>query len=343
MIAAPLFLALLTPGSPGPAAPAPAVFATPPPVAAPSAALEQPVAAPHQAAASDKASAAAPAGAKPIAADTVRAKLLADEGMTAFDQGDFKSARERFEDAYLLAPASVLLYNLARAAEEAGDAEHALLCYQRFLQLWPTGGDAPEVQRRVRILTAVLRQTAPGRIAVLDAPAGADVYIDDAPAEVPPPEGWTRRPGAYAVKLVTPDGDTFDAAVTVRPGETTAVSWVEPPLSAQAITGWSSLGLGVALFGVSAWTWEQSHAAADRWLVQVEQMQRGDTSLQVLNAKARAARDVDNYGLGSQALWIGGGIALATGAALLLFDDPNSAPSVGLVPVPDGAALGGRF
>lgn len=332
MIAAPLFLALLTPASPGPAAPPPAVLLTPPPVTA-------------AGAASDKApdAAAAPARVEPIAADTVRAKLLADEGMTAFEQGYFKSARERFEDAYLLAPAPVLLYNLARAAEDAGDAEHALLCYQRFLQLWPAGADAPEVQRRVRVLTAVLRQTAPGRIAVLDAPVGADVYIDNTPAEVSPSEGWARRPGAYAVKLVTPDGDIFDAAVTVRPGETTAVSWVEPPLSAQAITGWSSLSLGLGLLATSVWTWEQSHAAAELWLQNVDDIQRGDTSLQVINAKGRAARDVDTYKLASQALWIGGGIALATGAALLLFDDPNSAPSVGLVPVPDGAALGGRF
>lgn len=336
MIAAPLFVALLTPAPSGPAAPA--STATPPPsVTAEDEAIDAN-------ADFDKVGAAPPKAPQPPTADQVRAKLLADEATTAFEQGDFAAAIERFEDAYLLAPAPVLLYNLARAAEEAGDAEHALLCYQRFLTLWPESNDVPEVQRRVRILTTVLRQTAPGRIAVLDAPADADVYIDDTPAEVPPPEGWARRPGAYAVRLVTPNGDTFDTAVTVRPGETTAVSWVEPaPLSGQAIAGWSTLGLGLALLGTSAWTWEQSHAAAERWLVHVEQMQLGDTSPRVLSAKARAANDVDDYGFATQALWIGGGVALATGAALLLFDDPKGSPSVGLVPVPDGAALGGRF
>ena len=331
MIVAPLLVALLTPATPGSAAPADP-SETAPPIAA--------TATPPDAAPVD--------GALPEVivknADQVRAKLLADEGMTAFEAGDFPAARERFEDAYLLAPEPVLLYNLARAAEEAGDAEHALLCYQRFLKLWPDAADGSEVKRRVRILATVLQQTAPGRIALIDAPAGADVYIDDSPAEAKTGEGWSRRPGAYAVKLITRSGETFNTAVTVRPGETTAVSWVEPaPLNTQAVLGWSALGAGVAMLGVSAWTWEQSHAAADRWLVHVEKMQLGDTSAAVLRAKANAAKDVDDYAFASQALWIGGGIALASSAALLLFNGPSDSASVGLVPVPDGAALGGRF
>lgn len=276
-------------------------------------------------------------------ADGVRAQSLADDGMRAFEARDFETARERFEDAFLIAPKPVLLYNLARSAEEVGDAEQALLCYQRFLRQWPDAKDTSEVRRRVRILSAVLRETAPGRIAVLDAPAGADVYIDDTPAEIPAAEGWSRTPGQYALKLVTDDG-TFDTAVTVRPGETTAVSWVEPnQLSPQAIAGWTSLGVGVALLGTSAWTWNESHAAADRWFVHVEQMQLGDLSPEVVGAKRQAAEDVDGYGLATRALWISGGLAILTGATLLLFDEPADPTTVGLVPLPEGAALGGRF
>lgn len=284
---------------------------------------------------------AAPA---PILTDQARARLLFDDGMAAFRTADFEAARERFEDAYLLDPGPVLLYNLARAAEEAGDPEHALLCYRRLVEQWPDAADRAEVERQIRILTKVIEQTEPGRIAVIDAPKNAAVYIDDAPAEVPGATGWSRNPGKYAVKLVTSDGAAFDAAVTVRPGETTAVSWIAPDqMSAQSIVGWSSMAVGTALLGVSAWTWTESHAAADRWFVHVEQMQLGDTSPEVLRAKERAADDVRGFGLATEALWITGGVAIVTGLGLVLFDAPADPRTVGLVPLPDGAALGGTF
>lgn len=287
---------------------------------------------------------APPAAPVSVEPDKARAKLLFDDGMSAFETGDYASARERFEDAYLLDPSPVLLYNLARAAEEAGDAEHALLCYRSLLERWPESNDRPEVERQIRILAKVIEQTEPGRITVIDAPKNAAVYIDDAPAEAPEDAGWSRTPGKYAVKLVTSNGAAFDAAVTVRPGETTAVSWVEPDqMSTQSIVGWSSVAVGAAMLGVSAWTWTESHAAADRWFVHVEQMQLGDTSPEVLGAKRRAADDVEGYGLATEALWITGGIAIVTGLGLVLFDEPADPRTVGLVPLPDGAALGGTF
>lgn len=276
--------------------------------------------------------------------DQARARLLFTEGMGAFERADFDAARERFEDAFLLDPRPVLLYNLARASEEAGDAEHALLCYRQLLERWPASDDRPEVERRVRILATAIEQAAPGRIAVIDAPEDAAVYIDEAPAERPDSAGWSRIPGEYAVKLVTPDGAAFDAAVTVRPGQTTAVSFIEPdPLSTQTILGWSSMATGAALLGLSAWTWSESHTAADRWFANVEQLQLGDTSPGVLRAKERAADDVERYGIATQALWITGGVAIAAGLGLVLFDEPDSTRAVGLVPLPEGAALGGTF
>lgn len=340
MIDAFLVLALFSPPAP---ASAPASDAAPPPTAtAPGS--EAP--APEDKAPGSEAQATPRLTKVPATlaqADAVRAQTLADEGMRAFENRQFALARARFEDAFLLAPKPVLLYNLARSAEEQGDAEHALLCYQRFLRQWPDASDAAEVRRRSRILSAVLRETAPGRIAVLDAPAGADVYIDDAPAEAPVASGWARAPGQYALKLVTDTG-TFDTAVTVRPGETTAVSWIEPDrISSQAILGWTSLGLGAALLGTSAWTWSESHAAADRWYVHVERLQLGDLSPEVLSAKRSAADAVEQYGVATQALWISGGLALTAGLALLLFDAPADPTTVGLVPLPEGAALGGRF
>lgn len=62
-----------------------------------------------------------------------RAVVLATEANELFEEGEFERAAVLLEQAYALFPTPSLLYNIARAYEEAGDPVRAIDAYQRYL------------------------------------------------------------------------------------------------------------------------------------------------------------------------------------------------------------------
>ena len=75
------------------------------------------------------------------AADTVpnRARDLAERGRVAHDARDYSTAIVSFTEAYALAPAPGLLFNLAQAYRLRGNCDDAALMYRRFLATNPPG------------------------------------------------------------------------------------------------------------------------------------------------------------------------------------------------------------
>lgn len=75
-----------------------------------------------------------------VAAEPVppRARALAAEGRKAHAAGDYAKAAEAFERAYVLAPSSPLLFNIAQAYRLAGKCENAMIMYRRFLESGPS-------------------------------------------------------------------------------------------------------------------------------------------------------------------------------------------------------------
>jgi tetratricopeptide (TPR) repeat protein len=84
----------------------------------------------------------------------VEARRAFEEGRTAFRAGDFETALARFEHAYKLDDAPVLLYNIARANEELGRLEPAIYHYELYLKRLPDAEDRADVERRVRVMRA---------------------------------------------------------------------------------------------------------------------------------------------------------------------------------------------
>ena len=77
---------------------------------------------------------------------------LSEQAKSAFDRGDFVEAARLLEEAYRVKPWPVLLYNLARAYQQAGNKARAVDAYERYLAAEPTATDAGAVRESIRQL-----------------------------------------------------------------------------------------------------------------------------------------------------------------------------------------------
>jgi tetratricopeptide (TPR) repeat protein len=175
--------------------------------------------------------AAAPANAQTAAE---KAAVEYQKGKEAFQARDFEGARGAFERAYMLDPSPVLLYNLGRACEESGDAEKAIEYFQMYLDRTADTPDRGDVERRVRVMQAILSKTKP------------EAVPDREPEPPPPP---------------APEPSLTPAPRVAQPAS-------PPPHTVLWPIGWASLGAGVVAagvgigFGIASSNAEEDHKAA---------------------------------------------------------------------------------
>jgi hypothetical protein len=136
-----------------------------------------------------------------------------EEGMRAFDAGDFTRAGEAFEAAYVLAPHEDPLWNAARAWHKAGELARAANLYARYLR------EAPPNARDRASATAALGQLA-NKLARIEIQLGEGV--EDARVDGAPVEGLVVYvvPGTHVLRARSPHGDlenrqTLDAGARV--------------------------------------------------------------------------------------------------------------------------------
>jgi tetratricopeptide (TPR) repeat protein len=87
-----------------------------------------------------------------------RALDLTDLGEKAYREGRFAEAADLLQRAYELYPSAVLLYNLARVQESAGNDRQAADLYQRYLEADPAAGARRTIEKRVATLRARERE-----------------------------------------------------------------------------------------------------------------------------------------------------------------------------------------
>ncbi len=119
------------------------------------------------------------------AADSVptRARTLAERGRAAHDARDYAGAIAAFTEAYAIAPAPALLFNLAQAYRLAGRCDDASLMYRRFLASSPSD-DARGLAELHLATVERCAQAQPPRLTLL--PATIDLpHL----AQAPVPEG----------------------------------------------------------------------------------------------------------------------------------------------------------
>jgi tetratricopeptide (TPR) repeat protein len=179
-----------------------------------------------------------------------QASAYYDEGVTAFRAGEFEAAAERFQLAYNLDPSPELLYNLARAHEEAGNNSAAVLHFRSYLARYPDSEDSDDVRRRMADLAVrMAEETKPPE----EAPAPPEEEPPppeeeppppkEAPPpskEAPPPEAAEKRYRligsalvALATDLSADDGSLADSGAN---GVQRSVSLTEPLKAAAGIS-----------------------------------------------------------------------------------------------------------
>lgn len=247
------------------------------------------------------------AGAVPALAQTAQEKALGfyQQGVEAFRRGDYATARDLFERAYMLDPAPVLLFNLGRANAEMGEAERAIEYYQMYLDRVPDAPDREDVERRIRVMRAIIErrrreaeQAAAGQPATAPATApAADPASAPAPAEAKAPPRVADR--------TAPD----DPPPSLAPYSYAAFG-----------LGAAALGAGI-VFGIQAADAEERH-------------HRATTADDLVETRDEAERSalLANIGYGVAA------VGVAAGLTLLLLDGEEG-ESATVAPAPGGGAV----
>ncbi|HEX4460830.1 MAG TPA: hypothetical protein VIA18_22780 [Polyangia bacterium] len=130
---------------------------------------------------------------------TARAKALFEEGRAHVDLGDYATATREFEQAYVLKPLALFLYNLAELETYQHHRERALRLFERYLQTERDPKERALVERRMTELRQSLAKDPeppepPPAAAAVDAnaapvaPAAPAVVASSATvASAPPP------------------------------------------------------------------------------------------------------------------------------------------------------------
>lgn len=158
------------------------------------------------------------------AADRARAEATALEAKFKFKAEDYEGAARLFLQAFTVSRSPALLYNAARAFEEAGKLKQARAAFEQYLDLGGvTGAGRRDAKAKITALTKQIddakRKAAAQRQAQMNAKRAADgVKTVEAARAAKPPTPKTAPPArptpatevvATAPKSVNPKSDTL--------------------------------------------------------------------------------------------------------------------------------------
>jgi tetratricopeptide (TPR) repeat protein len=129
-----------------------------------------------------------------------RARLLFQQGVTAYRAGKYYEAVEIFLDTQRIYPDPQLCFNVARAYENLGNGAAALRYYRDYLRQADRPSDGDDVRGRVRRLEQQLAQRSVQQVTVLSRPESATVLLDGKPVGITPWTGET-YPGQHRLAL----------------------------------------------------------------------------------------------------------------------------------------------
>lgn len=288
-----------------------------------------------------------------------QAAVYFQEGRAAFKDKDYRLAAEKFQAAYNLDPVPILLYNMARAAEEMGDPQAAIGHYQSYLKrLGPQAEDRSEVERRIRVMEKTIAAARRARIRIAGLPPSAQITVDGQPADVE--DGMVRaEPGDRVLRVVPTGGKPWTRKLGLSTGEYVELVYGEvdkpppppPPtgMSPTAIAGWSSVGAGALFTVLGAVFYAEASGAHEDWQQAVDLIEvtsDPQTRTLLVADKADAAEQFDSSKTATYVLWGLGGAALAAGGALLYLEyvhEGGAETEAAVVPLPGGVGLIGRF
>jgi tetratricopeptide (TPR) repeat protein len=194
------------------------------------------------------------------------ARVLFQQGVAAYRAGKFYDAVQIFLQTQRVYPDTQLLFNVARAYENLGNASAALRYYRDYLRQADRPSDGDEVRERVQRLEQQLSQRGVQQLTVLSQPESATVVLDGKPVGITPWTGET-YPGKHRLALTLEsysgqeqviEVDAYaahDVSVLLLP-QPKPLPAAPPPLPARepkrsgvSVASLVTLGTGVVLLG----------------------------------------------------------------------------------------------
>lgn len=207
---------------------------------------------------------------------TTKATSIGRKGDAHFKAGRYREALERYDEAWRLAPAPVLLWNRARCHEELGDQERAAALFEELAASDAPAARRAEAERRAKALRDLIAQrTPPAEVPATEHPPVEPVNVEPPlePALVvhtgPPIEdgpGALLRTNGLMLIVVSP---IVELEVTV------AERWsIEAGLAFGMPVSGRDFGLG----GLLGARWYPLQRAPDGWFVELAALVGGATS-----------------------------------------------------------------
>lgn len=257
------------------------------------------------------------------------AATLLQQAEAAIQEGDVTRAVLFLEQAYAADPDPRYIANLGLVYERAGQYAEAAGAFERYL------ATDPEPSKRTAAETALARLRPEGLIN--SRPAGAEVFIDGAPASAGQTPLRTRLlAGPHTVRLQLDGHTPRDDALAVELGAAFHLDaeLTPEPVDADAdrrLAGYVAIGGGAAALLV---------AGGLGWLT-VDALSERDAAAEAdafIDAQSRA----NLFGWGGIGLAAAGLGAVGVGSYLLL-TEPEASGVGQVIITPTGAAIGGRF
>jgi len=161
-------------------------------------------------------------------------------GEDAFLQGKYRQALEAYEAAHKLAPAALMLFNIARCHQLLGNADEAIRFFQSYLAMEPGGKVADEARRFVEELRAL--RPADSRSAIDATPKGVQEAEPAAPEPDPASSGSAGRETIPSTVGTQEDEVASRLVTNDAPGGGGARSWL----------AWTAVGVAVVGAGAAA-------------------------------------------------------------------------------------------
>jgi len=160
---------------------------------------------------------------------TKAARARFQEGVDAFDKGNYEAARAAFTQAYALKQHPAVLLNLAQSSLKSGHYLEASKLFQKYLND-PQGDKKADATKGLTDARSKL-----GRLDVT-APPGSEVTVDDAVVgKTPMNEALDVEAGNHTVRVKLPDNTSSEQKIVVTAGQVQPVRFgaastvVNPP------------------------------------------------------------------------------------------------------------------
>jgi tetratricopeptide (TPR) repeat protein len=140
----------------------------------------------------------------PSAPVNPEAQVQFEQGVSAYEDGRYRDAVDRFKEADRLAPSPLLSFNIAKVYERMQDPKSALAAYREYLRRLPDADNRLETSQRIAELELTLQKQGIQQVTIVTSPPGATVLIDDTARGVTP---WTGElaPGPHHLVVRLPE------------------------------------------------------------------------------------------------------------------------------------------